>query len=305
MARFVLFRLFQSVGLLFGILVLVFAMVRVTGDPVSLMVAREATNEQREQFRQIYGFDRPLSEQFLDYMGKLLRGDLDRSMSLGTPNAELIAQRLPPTLELALASLGLALAVAVPLGILSGMQPGGVFDFLARALSLMGQSIPSYWMAMVVILIFAVNLRLLPSFGRSGFESLILPTITLALAQIGQLVRLIRGSVIEVRQENYIRTARSKGLSSAAIMRQHILPNVAVPLVSVIGVNFTYLMGGSVYVETVFAWPGLGSLLNNAINGSDFPLVQAITIFIALFVISINFLTDLLYAVVDPRIRYG
>jgi peptide/nickel transport system permease protein len=305
MARFIVFRLLQSVGLLIGILVLVFAMVRVTGDPVSLMVAREATNEQRERFREIYGFDRPLHEQFFNFFGKLLRGDLDRSMSLNAPNAELIAQRLPPTLELALASLVLALSVAIPLGILSGMRPGSVFDFFARALSLMGQSIPSYWMAMVVILIFAVNLRLLPSFGRSGIESLILPTITLALAQTGQLVRLIRGSVMEVRQENYIRTARSKGLSNAAIMRQHILPNVAVPLVSVIGVNFTYLMGGSVYVETVFAWPGLGSLLNNAINGSDFPLVQAITIFIALFVISINFLTDLLYAVVDPRIRYS
>jgi peptide/nickel transport system permease protein len=305
MARFIVFRLLQSVGLLIGILVLVFAMVRVTGDPVSLMVAREATNEQRERFREIYGFDRPLHEQFINFFGKLLRGDLDRSLSLGTPNAELIAQRLPPTLELALASLLLALTVAIPLGIVSGMRSGGVFDFFARALSLMGQSIPSYWMAMVVILIFAVNLRLLPSFGRSGVESLILPTITLALAQTGQLVRLIRGSVMEVRQENYIRTARSKGLSSAAIMRQHILPNVAVPLVSVIGVNFTYLMGGSVYVETVFAWPGLGSLLNNSINGSDFPLVQAITIFIALFVISINFLTDLLYAVVDPRIRYS
>lgn len=305
MIRYLLLRFLQSLALLFGILVLVFVMVRITGDPVALMVAREATNEQREQFRALYGFDRPIHEQFITYIGRLLRGDLDRSLSLGIPNAELIMQRLPATFELAITSLLLALAVAIPLGIISGMRPGGLFDFIARTLSLAGQTVPSFWLAMVLILIFAVNLRLFPSFGRSSIESLVLPTLALALAQTGQLVRLIRASVLDVRHEPYIRTAHAKGLSRNAIMRYHILPNVAVPLVSVIGIQFTYLMGGSVYVETVFSWPGLGSLLNNAINGSDFPLIQSITIFIALFVISINFLTDLLYTWVDPRIRYA
>jgi peptide/nickel transport system permease protein len=304
MLRYLTLRVAQSVALLFGILVLTFVMVRVTGDPVALMLGRQATQEQRAEFRALYGFDRPLSEQFFTYLGRVLRGDLDRSFSLGAPNAELIGQRLPATLELALTALFLALAAAIPLGLLSGMRPNSPIDLLARGISLVGQSVPAYWLAMVLILVFAVQLRLLPSFGRDGIQSLILPASALALGQAGQLVRLIRSTVLEVQQESYIRTAHAKGLSPRAISLTHILPNVAVPLVSVVGVDFTYLLGGSVYIETVFAWPGLGSLLNNAINGSDFPLVQAITLVIALFVIVVNLLTDLLYRAVDPRIRY-
>jgi peptide/nickel transport system permease protein len=305
MLRYLIFRLLQSAALLFGILVLVFMMVRVTGDPVSLLISREATNEQREAFSALYGFDRPLHEQFLRYMGNLLQGDLDQSQSLGLPNLDLILQRLPATIELAFGSLILALSVAVPLGIASGMYRNSLLDLLARTLGLAGQTIPSYWLAMILILVFAVNLNLLPSFGRDGFRSLILPAVALALAQTGQLVRLIRASVIEVKQENYIRTAHAKGLSARTISWNHILPNVLVPLISVVGVQFTYLLGGSVYIETVFSWPGLGSLLNTAINGSDFALVQAITIFLATFVIAVNFLTDLLYTWADPRIRYN
>ena len=284
-------------------LVLVFFTVRLTGDPVGLMVARNATPEQREAFRVAHGFDRPLTEQFLGFLGNALGGDLGKSLRLHLPNSELIMQRLPATMELALAALLLSLAVAVPLGIISGVFPGSPMDLLARLIGLAGQTIPSFWLAMILILVFAVNLRLFPTFGRDSLEHLVLPAVALSVASMGQMVRLLRSAVLEITQESYIRTARSKGLSEIVITLRHVTPNALIPLVSVVGVNFTYMLGGSVYIETIFAWPGLGTLLNDAINDSDFPLVQAITIFIAAFAISLNLLTDIAYDLIDPRAR--
>ena len=303
MSGFLVRRLVQSFGLIIGVLALVFFAIRLTGDPVGLMVARDATPEQREAFRVAHGFDRPLMEQFLSYMGGILRGDLGDSLRLNLPNLQLILQRLPATVELALAALLLALVVALPLGILSGVFPGTFLDLLARGIGLAGQTIPSFWLAMILILVFAVNLRLLPSFGRDSPQHLILPAVALSMASMGQMLRLTRSAVLEIIREHYIRTAKSKGLRSSYIAVRHIAPNAAIPIVSVIGVNFTYMLGGSVYIETIFAWPGLGTLLNNAISDSDFPLVQAITIFIALFAISINLLTDMVYGLLDPRAR--
>ena len=284
-------------------LVLVFFTVRLTGDPVGLMVARNATPEQREAFRVAHGFDRPLAEQFIGYLGNALGGDLGKSLRLHLPNSELIMQRLPATMELALAALLLSLLIAVPLGIISGVFPGSPLDLLARLIGLAGQTIPSFWLAMILILVFAVNLRLFPTFGRDSLEHLVLPAVALSVASMGQMVRLLRSAVLEVSRENYIRTARSKGLSEIVITLRHVTPNALIPLVSVVGVNFTYMLGGSVYIETIFAWPGLGTLLNDAINDSDFPLVQAITIFIAAFAIALNLLTDIAYDLIDPRAR--
>ncbi len=284
-------------------LVLVFFTVRLTGDPVGLMVARNATPEQREAFRVAHGFDRPLAEQFVGYLGDALRGDLGRSLRLHLPNMELIMQRLPATMELALAALLLSLAIAVPLGIISGVFPGSPLDLLARLIGLAGQTIPSFWLAMILILVFAVNMRLFPTFGRDSLQHLVLPAVALSVASMGQMVRLLRSAVLEITREDYIRTARAKGVSEIVITLRHVTPNALIPLVSVVGVNFTYMLGGSVYIETIFAWPGLGTLLNDAINDSDFPLVQAITIFIAAFAISLNLLTDIAYDLIDPRAR--
>ncbi|MCE2489863.1 MAG: ABC transporter permease [Anaerolineae bacterium] len=296
-------RLLQSVALIIGVLVLVFFTVRLTGDPVGLMVARNATPEQREAFRVAHGFDRPLAEQFVGYLGDALRGDLGRSLRLHLPNMELIMQRLPATMELALAALLLSLAIAVPLGIISGVFPGSPLDLLARLIGLAGQTIPSFWLAMILILVFAVNLRLFPTFGRDSLQHLVLPAVALSVASMGQMVRLLRSAVLEITREDYIRTARAKGVSEIVITLRHVTPNALIPLVSVVGVNFTYMLGGSVYIETIFAWPGLGTLLNDAFNDSDFPLVQAITIFIAAFAISLNLLTDIAYDLIDPRAR--
>lgn len=303
--RYLTLKLLQSFLLMLGVLMLVFFMVRLNGDPAALMVSRQATPEQIEAFREAQGLNRPLPVQLFDYLSGLAQGDLGTSMRMNIPANDLIAQRLPATLELAISALLLVLVVSIPIGTLGGMYPGSPADALARGVGLAGQTIPNFWLAMILIIVFAVNLRMFPSFGRDGLQSLVLPTFALALGGIGQLTRLTRSVVLEIRSENFVRTARAKGVHSRIVAMRHIAPNAAIPLVSVIGIQFTYLLSGSVYIETVFAWPGLGRLLNDSIRDNDFPMVQAITIFLAFFAIGINFLTDLLYAWLDPRVRFN
>ena len=206
---------------------------------------------------------------------------------------------------MALSSLALALGLAVPLGLMAGLKPGSPTDLLAQSLAFTGQIIPGFWLAMILILTFAVQLRWLPSFGRDSLASLVLPSLALGFSSFGQLLRLTRASVLEVRGADFVRTAKAKGLVPWLVALRHVLPNVLIPLVSIAGIQFTYLLGGSVYIETIFAWPGLGSLLSSAIQDSDFPLVQAITIFISLFAIGVQLLTDVAYALVDPRVQHG
>lgn len=304
MQRYLLNRVLQSVLLMFGVLVIVFGMVRLTGDPASLMVAREAKVEQVEAFRESMGFNRPLSVQFIDFIGRAFVGDFGQSLRFNQPTIEIVLQRLPVTFRLASLSLMLAIIIAIPLGIVGGANPGSTADGLSRAVGLIGQVTPTYWLALVLILTFSVNWGVLPSFGIDGASSYVLPSVALAVGAMGQLVRLTRSAVLEIRSEDYIRTARSKGLSGPAIAARHIFRNAAIALISVISIQFTYLLGGSVYIESIFAIPGLGSLLDEAIRARDFPLVQTITIFIALFAISLNLLTDVAYALIDPRIRY-
>lgn len=303
MPRYIFSRLVQIIGLIIGVLMLVFFMVRLTGDPSALMLSREASPAQIEAFRQANGFDRPVIEQFVTYMGGVLRGDLGKSLNYNMPTMQLIGTRMPATLELAVAALVVALSVSIPLGVLGGLYPNSVAGYLTRIVGLLGQSVPSFVWAILFILFLAINISALPTSGRSGLNSLILPALALSLGGMGQLTRLTRAIVLEVRSENYVQAARARGLSSWTIAFRHILPNAAIPLISVVGIQFTYLLGGSVYIETIFAWPGLGLLLQEAIFNNDFPLIQAITIFIALFAISINLVTDLLYAWIDPRVR--
>lgn len=306
MISYVLSKIVQSFFLILGVLMLVFFMIRLNGDPAALMLSREATPEQIAEFRAEYGLDQPTHVQLVRYIGDVAQGDLGYSLrKRGEPNLKLIRERLPGTFELAISALLLAVVVAVPLGVLGGMYPNSSIDFVARTVGLMGQTIPNFWLGMILIIVFAVELGWFPSFGRDTRMSLVLPSVALGFSVLGQLVRLTRSSVLEVRQENYVRTARAKGMEPQRIAFTHVLPNVAIPLISVIGIQFTYLLGGSVYIESIFAWPGLGNLLNDAIRDNDFPLVQAITIFIAMFAIVLNLLTDIIYSMVDPRIRYG
>ena len=305
MQRYFLSRLVQSVLILLGVLTLVFFMVRVSGDPASLMMPKEASQESIEAFREKMGFNRPLLVQYLDFISHAIRGDFGNSLHFKTQALPLVLQRLPATVQLASAGLLLAILVAIPLGLVGGSTPGSLWDNAGRTLGLLGQSIPNFWLALVLIFLFAVRLRLLPSFGRDELKSLILPAFVMGLPVMGSLVRLTRSAVLEIRGEDYIRTAYSKGLDPRRVYYRHILSNAAIPLISVIGVQFGYMLGGSIYIETIFAWPGMGQLIEQAIGWRDYTLIQAIAFFTSLVVVGLNLLTDVAYSLVDPRIHYG
>ena len=305
MQRYFLSKLGQSILLIFGVLLLVFAMVRVTGDPATLMMSREASPEDLEAFRERMGFNDPVHVQFGRFMSGAVVGDFGDSLHFKTPAMPMVLERLPATLQLALTALIMAVIVGLPLGLVGGFNPGSFIDSIARILALLGQSVPNFWLALMMILYFAVQLRWFPSFGRDEWKSVIMPAFVLGLPVMGQIVRLTRSSVLEIRGEDFIRTAHSKGLENRTIYSKHVFRNVAIPLVSVIGIQFGYLLGGSIYIEAIFAWPGMGQLLEQSIGWRDFPLVQAIAVFTAVVVLGLNLLTDMTYAVIDPRIRYG
>ena len=305
MLRYFLSKLGQSVLLLFGVLMLVFAMVRVTGDPAALMMSRQASPEDLEAFRERMGFNDPTLVQFGRFMSGAIVGDFGNSLHFKTPALPMVLDRLPATLQLALTALVMAVVVGLPLGLIGGFNPGSFIDNIARGLALLGQSVPNFWLALMMILYFAVQLRWFPSFGRDEWKSVIMPAFVLGLPVMGQIVRMTRSAVLEIRGEDFIRTAHSKGLEQKTIYTKHVFRNVAIPLVSVIGVQFGYMLGGSIYIEAIFAWPGMGQLLEQSIGWRDFPLVQAIAVFTAVVVLGLNLLTDMTYAVIDPRIRYG
>ncbi len=305
MQRYLLSRVVQSILLFLGVLVVVFFMIRFTGDPASLMVSRNAPEEMREAFRETMGFNRPLAVQFFDYMTGVFQGDLGDSLHFKQPVLEIVLERLPATFQLATVALLGAIIIAVPLGIIGGSNPGSFFDSLARAFGLFGQVIPNFWLALILIIVFSVGLGWFPTFGRDSAISVVLPAIALGVGSMGQLVRLTRSSVLEIRSEDYIRTAKSKGISQLKIGLRHISRNTSLVLISVIGVSYSYLLGGSIYIETIFSWPGLGNLLQQAVDGRDFPLAMGITLVFSAMVIILNLLTDVAYAFADPRIRYG
>lgn len=305
MQRYFLSKVGQSVLLLFGVLLLVFAMVRVTGDPATLMMSREASPEDIEEFRERMGFNDPMPVQFGRFMSGAIVGDFGNSLHFKTPAMPMVLERLPATVQLALTALIMAIIIALPLGLIGGFNPGSFLDNIGRFLALLGQSVPNFWLALILILYFAVKLQWFPSFGRDELKSVVMPALVLGLPVMGQIVRLTRSAVLEIRGEDFIRTARSKGLERKTIYSKHVFRNVAIPLVSVIGVQFGYMLGGSIYIETIFAWPGMGQLLEQSIGWRDFPLVQAIAIFTAVVVLGLNLLTDMTYAFIDPRIRYG
>lgn len=305
MQRYFLSRVGQSILLLFGVLLLVFMMVRITGDPAALMMPREASAEQVEAFRERMGFNRPLIVQFADFLVGAIQGDFGNSLHFRTPAMPMVLERMPATVQLAATGLFIAMIIGIPLGLVGGFNPGSVVDSAGRTLALLGQSIPNFWLALIMILFFAVRLGWFPSFGRDQWHSVVMPAFVLGLPTMGQIVRLTRSAVLEIRGEDFIRTAYSKGLEPRVIYTKHVVRNVAIPLVSVIGVQFGYMLGGSIYIETIFAWPGMGQLLEQAIGWRDFQLIIAIAVFTSLVVLVINLLTDLAYAIIDPRIRYG
>ncbi len=305
MQRYLISRLVQSFLILFGVLVMVFFMVRLTGDPVTMMIGREATTEEVEIFREELGFNRPLIVQLGEFAWNGIRGDFGNSSHYNLPALPLILERLPATIQLALASLTLSIVIGIPLGLIAGSSPGSIWDTIARTLGLLAQSTPSFWLALLLIILFAVNLGWFPSFGRDEAKSVVLPAFALGVFSIGQFVRLTRSAVLEIRGEDFIRTAASKGLSPRIIYVRHVLRNASIALISIMGVQLSYLLSGSIYIETIFSWPGIGRLLADSIGVRDFPMIQAIAFFTSLAVVALSLLTDIVYALVDPRIRYG
>lgn len=305
MQRYFLSKLAQSLLLLFGVLFLVFMMVRVTGDPAALMMPRESSPEQIEAFREEMGFNDPLLVQFGRFISKAVRGDFGHSLHFKTPAMPLVLERLLPTVQLASAGLLMAMIIGIPIGLVGGFTPGSVTDSFGRFIALLGQSVPNFWLGLMMILYFGVRLGWFPTFGRDQWNSVVMPAFVLGLPVMGQLVRLTRSAVLEIRGEDFIRTAHSKGLEPRTIYTKHVLRNVAIPLVSVIGVQFGYMLGGSIYIEAIFSWPGMGGLLEQSIGWRDFPLVQSIAVFTSVIVLALNIFTDLTYSIIDPRIRYG
>lgn len=298
-------RLVRSGLVLFGVTLVVFAVVRVIpGDPVRLMLPVDATAQEVESFRERMGFNRPIYEQYLSYLRELLAGDLGRSLRYRRPVLDLVLERLPATLELAGAATILAVLVAVPAGIVAAVKRDSGFDAAFMMLTVAGQSVPIFWLGIVMILVFSVQLHWLPTSGRGSIGQMVMPTIALATFMMALLGRLTRSCMLEVLGQDYVRTARAKGLREVVVTGRHALKNAMIPIVTVLGLQVGTLLGGSVIIETVFAWPGMGTLAVGAIYNRDYPLVQGTVLVAAVMFVAINLVVDLFYLYLDPRIRY-
>ena len=308
MTRFVVQRLLTLIPLLIGVSVLVFMMLQlVPGDPVMMMLgeASVARAADIEALRDQLGFNDPLYVQYWHYFTDLIQGDLGTSMRTRKPVADLIAARLPSTFELTFAGLGFAVLFGTTLGVIAALKHNSWVDHLTVVFALLGVSIPGFWLGLLLIFLFSVTLRWLPVIGTSGFKSLILPAISLGLWAGGTIARLIRSGMLEVMQADYVRTARAKGLGERRVIIGHALRNALLPVVTMVGIQFGHVMAGTVIIESVFSRPGLGLMLVNGIVAKDIPLVQGIVMFVAATYLLANFLVELLYTYIDPRIRYS
>lgn len=304
MLAYILERLAQSVLVVLGVSVLVFGLLYASGDPVRLMLPADAKEQEIEEYRHALGLDRPLPLQYLAFLSRAVQGDFGQSFRHREAALSLVLERVPASAELALASLVFALGIAIPLGILSALKKDSFLDLGATVLAIVWQCAPTFWLGIILILIFAETLRWLPAAGRGGLESLVLPSITLGAFTAAIVMRLLRSSLLEVLGSDYVRTAQAKGLESAAILLRHALKNAAIPVITVVGLQVGVLLGGAVITEQVFGYPGMGRLALQAVVNRDYPVVQVFVMLSALVIVGANLLVDLLYTVVDPRIRY-
>ena len=306
MFEVLLARLGSAALAVFGVCTLVFLLIHlVPGDPVEVMLGEGASAADRGALRAALGLDRPLGEQYLGYLGRVARLDLGSSLHDRRPVLDLLLERAGPTLELALAALILAVLIALPLGVLAAQHRGETLDRAAMTVSLIGAAIPNFWLGPLLILVFSLWLGWTPVSGRDGWWSLVLPALTLGTGLAAVLARMVRASVLEVLNEDYVRTARAKGLGPVAVLWGHALRTAWLPILTLIGLQLGALLAGAVITETVFAWPGLGSLLVEAIQQRDYPVVQGAVLLISLTYVLVNGATDLAYGLLDPRTRLG
>lgn len=305
MPAFLVKRLLQSLAVFLGVSLAMFLMLRMVGDPVQLLLGEEGTPEDIARLQVVFGLDRSLPVQYLYFLRNALRGDLGVSYHHGVPAMELVLERVPATLELAGAAMLIAIVLAVPLGVIAANRRGGVLDRLFLSGSLVGISAPPFWVGIVFILVFGVMFRWLPTSGRGGWEHLVLPAGSLALYRLALFIRLVRSGMLDVLGQDYVRTARSKGLAERAVVFKHALKNTLIPFITIAGLQMGSLLAGAVVTERVFAWPGMGRLILDSIQKLDYPVVMCWALVTAAIFILINLVVDISYSFVDPRVRSG
>ncbi len=305
MSALVIRRLPRTLLVLVGVTFVSFGMLFLTGDPAYLMANENSSQEQLQAFRHQMGFDRPWPVQYFDFMSRAVRGDFGTSLRQGQPAFRLVVERMPATLELAVAAMAIAIAIAVPVGLISATFRNSLYDRVSMLLALVGQSVPVFWLGIMLILVFAVQLRWLPVSGTGDLRHLVLPAVALSTYSMARNARMIRSAMLEVLGHEYMRTAYAKGLGSLTIILKHGFRNALIPVITIIGLDFGVLLGGAIVTETIFAWPGVGRLTVLAINGKDFPIVLASVTLLASIFITINLFLDVLYGFLDPRIRHA
>ena len=306
MRSYLLRRFWQSAVTLFGVSLLVFVILRVIpGDPAKMLLPEGAPQSAVDELNRHLGLREPLWIQYGIFLKSIVRGDFGQSFQYRSPALQVVVERLPATIQLTLTAMMLTVLFGVSIGIVAAVRPRSRYDYAGTVLAVLGQSLPNFWLGIMLILLFGVTLRWLPTSGFQGWTYLVLPSITLAAFPTALVARLTRSSMLEILNQEYIRTGRAKGLAERIVVLRHALKNAAIPLLTVIGLQIGTLLGGAVITESIFAWPGMGKLTVDAIFFRDFPVVQTILILSATIFVVINLLVDLLYTVFDPRIRYG
>ena len=313
MGKYVLRRLIQLVPTLLIVSFAVFMIIHlIPGDPVKIIAGPNATDQQLEALTRQFGLDRPLGVQYLTWIGNVLTGDMGNSFLNDYPVTKLIGQRIPATLELAITAALIAVVISFPVGIFAALKPGSLVDLISTLFASLSFAIPSFWLAILLILLFSLQFKLLPPSGRPEFsqqpvehlKSLIMPAVTLGIGIAAKLARYLRSSMLDILDRDYVRTARSKGLAEKTVVLQHVLRNAMIPVITVFGLQTGDLLSGAIIVESIFAWPGIGRLTIQSIGWRDYSLLQANVLYIVLAFMLINLLTDLTYAFFDPRIQY-
>ena len=304
-ARYVVRRLLQAVIILVLVSITVFLLIHIVpGDPARIMLGDRARERDVEVLREQLGFDRPLPVQYVSFVGDLARGDFGESIRAQRPALGLIWEAVPATVQLTGAALILAFGIGIPIGLFAAIRRGGLFDRLSLILALLGQSIPAFWLGLVLIAFVSLRWGLLPTSGIGGWNHLILPAVALAPTAMGMVLRVTRISVIEVMNEDYVRTATAKGLHPAVVVVKHALKNASLPIITIMGLQVGALLGGAIITETVFAWPGVGRLAVNALIQRDWPVVRTVILLVAFLLVMINLIIDLIYAWIDTRVQF-
>jgi ABC-type dipeptide/oligopeptide/nickel transport system permease component len=304
-AKYALRRLLIAIPILFSVVTLVFFIFRVVpGDPARMLAGEDASQEQIQRIREEWGLDDPVLVQYANYLSRIARADLGQSIMTRRPVSTEIGSRFLNTVQLAVTAIIVATVFGIFFGTVSAVKRGTVWDLLATVISLMGISIPVFWLGLLLMYLFSIHLGMLPSAGKDGWKYFIMPTITLSVFSLAFITRITRSSLLETLHEDYVRTARAKGVQEMRVLLRHALRNALLPVVTVVGLRFGYMLGGAVITEVVFAWPGLGRLLISAVGGRDIPVVQAVLLVFAASFVLVNLCVDILYAFIDPRIRY-